>query len=169
MKKTIVTFKIGRGGQFYNGGHRTFFEDCGIGDIYIVKEYLYPPKLNPNDTADDTVDESPEAEYTDCDGNSVELTNAMIESGIGRINIDHDYESYYSTYLEDCDENELLILLNDDRKYLIEYFIDHFTDLDVEWDRLKSSKDTWKDLISCIFYGSSNDVSHLYEEDEDED
>lgn len=169
MKKTIVTFQVGRGGRYFNGGHTTFYDDCPIGHVHVVSEKLFSPVSHYDDDDCAVEDEDPEAEWTDCDGHEVGLTNAMIESGIGIIDIDGDYESYYSKYLEDCDENELLIILEDGREYLIRQYIEENTDLKFDWKRLKSDK--WKDLIEVAFLHPATQSLYLPEllEEEDED
>lgn len=162
-ESTIVTFREGRGGRFYNGGHITFYGECGIGDVHVIQEHLFPPSYERED-GELIDDAAPDAEWRDCDGNSVELTNAMIDCGIGHINIDNEYDSYYSKYLSDCDENELTIILNDRRDDLVRQYIDEYTDLEVDWERLKTNK--WRALIELAFcHPMSIDEEEFYIED----
>lgn len=104
--ETIVAFHIGRGGRFYNGGHLTFL---GEGKISDYTEDCWPPvKIDENSDSDlpEPIDDnSPEAEWTDCNGNSVGLTNAEYQSGIGRIDIDGEYNTTYTMRLGDIEED----------------------------------------------------------------
>jgi hypothetical protein len=99
--ETIVAFHIGRGGRFYNGGHLTFL---GEGKISDYTEDCWAPKtVDDNEELID--DNSPEAEWTDCNGNSVGLTNAEYQSGIGRIDMDGEYNTTYTMRLGDIEED----------------------------------------------------------------
>ena len=96
-KNTIVAFHIGRGGSFYNPGHLTFIGVQKIGETSDFLNNCFPP-----------ADESdPEAEWHDGSGNSVGLTNAQLESGIGRIDQDGHYDTIYTKKIEGLDENEI--------------------------------------------------------------
>ena len=103
---TIIAFKIGRGGRFNNQGHLSCLgETRGIGYLPVFDE-LYPHRC-----VDDEYDlVSPRGEYTDGNGNGVGLFNADVECGIGRIDIDGEYESYYTKYADDLDEVELALI-----------------------------------------------------------
>ena len=108
-EKTILCFHIGRGGRFFNSGHLTF-----EGTKPITKtsdfEKLFPPRYkNGNDNL-----RSLKAEWLNETGNSVELTNEMIKTGVGRINIDNDFDTTYTTYLKDLSENEIEAILKAD-------------------------------------------------------
>jgi uncharacterized protein involved in tolerance to divalent cations len=62
--------------------------------------------------------------YTDGAGNEVGLSVKEAETGIGRINIDNEYNTTYTCYVDDCDENEIeCIARSNDYKSdeLIEY------------------------------------------------
>lgn len=99
---TILCFHIGRGGRFHNSGHLTF---QGAKKITETDDFgkLFPPRFkNGNDNL-----KSLKAEWKDECGNSVELTNEMIRSGIGIINHDNDYDTTYTTYLKDLSKDEI--------------------------------------------------------------
>lgn len=101
-ENTILCFHIGRGGRFNNPGHLSF---DGTKKITETSDFsnLYPPKFkNGNDDL-----KTLKAEWLDEIGNSVELTNEMIKTGVGRINIDNDFDTTYTTYLKDLTENEI--------------------------------------------------------------
>ena len=130
--KTIVAFHIGRGGQFYNAGHKTFVGTHDINhftdDLFLRHENAYNvfDKINgrPNleglyyDATDWNNVESIERlkafgldlgkkVWFDAVGNEVELTEEETNSGVGCINIDNDYDTTYTKYLEDCSEEEI--------------------------------------------------------------
>lgn len=95
--ETIVAFHIGRGGRFNNGGHLTFLGEGKISDY--TEDCMNPVMIDENSDSDQPElieDNSPEAEWTDYNGNSVGLTNAEYQSGIGRINIDLEYNTTYT-------------------------------------------------------------------------
>lgn len=104
--ETIVAFHIGRGGRFYNGGHLTFLGEGKISDY--TEDCFVPVKIDENSDSElpELIDDnSPEAEWTDCNGNSVGLTNAEYQSGIGRIDIDGEYNTTYTMRLGDIEED----------------------------------------------------------------
>lgn len=133
MKKTIVAFHIGRGGRFYNAGFLTFIGEKEIGEF---TDDLFTRFENESDLLEEIEDEDRfrdlctdenftllEEEfgvteemlggieyYCGASGESVGLTRKEVEEGIGRIDIDGDYNTTYTTYLEDCDRSELLVL-----------------------------------------------------------
>lgn len=84
-KDSFAAFHIGRGGKNFQPGH---IEYLGPNNICY---YLGSNKIFPPESAED-----PYAEWTDCDGNSVELTNEMTCTGIGRINIDGQFDTTYT-------------------------------------------------------------------------
>ena len=95
--KTIVAFHIGRGGIFYNPGYISFIGEKTISD-FVDNLFLS--------------EEEEEKEFLDGNGNSVGLTLADVESGIGTINIDGGYDTTYTCYLTDCSDSELEIIEN---------------------------------------------------------
>jgi hypothetical protein len=113
----MFKFKIGRGGNFYNPGHLSF-EGVSKG-ITHTSEFnsLFPPMLENGEE-----DLSPDAEWRDGSGNSVELTNAMIECGIGRINIDNDYDTVYTIYAKDCSEEESNLVFKQAQEFNGKYY-----------------------------------------------
>ena len=52
-----------------------------------------------------------EQRYFDGGGNAVGLTKAEEETGVGCINIDNGFDTTYTCYLEDCNEEEINCLL----------------------------------------------------------
>ena len=95
MKTVILAFRIGRK---YNGqksqGTRQFLGEAEISEF--MDEY----NLHLNEE---------EGEYYDEGGNSVELTPAEVESGIGTINYDGQYDTVYTKSVS-YDENGVMDL-----------------------------------------------------------
>lgn len=99
MEKIIVAFKIGRGGRFYNGGHKTYIGQQPIndfiGDLFLNEETNI---------------------YMDSNGNEV-LDAEYLNEGIGIIDLDGEYDTTICKYLSQCNDSELnLINLNTDYK-----------------------------------------------------
>lgn len=138
-EKTIVAFHIGRGGRFHNAGHLSFVGCRKIGDF---TDDLFDTYENRNEFKDrygfdyadggrcildligdeewDELEEKfgiteemlGEKIYVDGGGNPVGLTQDEVDSGIGRINIDFSYDTTYTCYLKDCDEDEIHAIKN---------------------------------------------------------
>lgn len=101
--ETIVAFHIGRGGRFNNPGHLSFVGEHKIGDF---TDNLWSPTIIDENAEDGYIDdERPEAEWTCESGDSVGLTNAMVASGIGRIEYDGEYDTTYTMYLKDVEQD----------------------------------------------------------------
>lgn len=135
----IVAFHIGRGGRFYNAGHKSFIGTKKISeftnDLYITYANTFDiyQKIAGRENLEElyytATEDSAEGEaarekfaslgmdigeeiYTSSGGNEVGLTVAQAETGIGSINIDHEYDTTYTKYIEDCDEQELKLIEN---------------------------------------------------------
>lgn len=105
-KKTIVKFHIGRGGRFNNPGHKTFLGCEGIGESPEFEDLFYNKK---------------EDFYYMSTGELYDsLTSEDVDSGIGIININHDYDTIYTKYIDNCDEFELAAIAEEDPYNLIE-------------------------------------------------
>ncbi|MBN2776829.1 MAG: hypothetical protein JXR36_04260 [Bacteroidales bacterium] len=102
-ENTIVAFHIGRGGKFYNAGYLTYLGEKEIGNFV---DDLFPRG-----------DQLGEIRYYDGGGDDTELTQEEVNSGIGTINIDNDYDTTYTKYLCDCDEREINAILRDRTHY----------------------------------------------------
>lgn len=131
---TIVAFHIGRGGQFWNAGHVSFIGEKKIGeftgDLFetyenaneIAKKIGARENLNDvfekaiygNQNAIDFINkiglDLGQKVYVDGGGNEVGLTEAEEVSGIGRIDIDGQYNTTYTRYLSDCSDQELRLI-----------------------------------------------------------
>lgn len=97
--ETIVIFKIGRGGRFYNGGHLEF---KGIGNINDYTEDLF--------LSDENEDE--DTEWIACNGRKVGLK--FINDGTGWIDIDGDYDTTYACRVSELNDNEVDTIINSD-------------------------------------------------------
>lgn len=134
---TIVAFHIGRGGRFHNAGHRSFI---GFNDITAYTDDLFINYENESEihrkidgrenimTAferllynrhDQEIKLNFEAKtglilgeltYTSNGENLTGLTLAGAETGIGKINIDNDYDTTYTCKLSNCDADELKLI-----------------------------------------------------------
>lgn len=100
-KNLTVAFHIGRGGRFHNPGHKTYrshirtLSAC-FNDAFIVNE----------DTDGNPL---PDELWTlrDDAGNVLLSGRASIESPVGMIDRDGEYDTDVVKYLQDCDESEL--------------------------------------------------------------
>ena len=131
---TIVAFHIGRGGHFNNQGHLSYCGENTIGhytnDLFIGwkneqdivqkigdRENLIKKYENCRDAEDFTFFEKlgfdfGEKIYITASGNHVGLSvEEEEETGIGRINIDNDYDTTYTCLLSECDRGELNAIL----------------------------------------------------------
>lgn len=93
-EESIIAFHIGRGGRFYNPGY------CTIKGEYDIRYYFNT--LNLFVPTDDEGNEI-EGEIYAGDGNGVGLTTSELETGIGKIDIDGEYNTTYTIRLKDID------------------------------------------------------------------
>lgn len=101
------TFKIGRGGSFYNAGHKKL-----IGYNESLQDYFQDVFLI--DGADDDKDEKlPEEEWLllDADGNTL-LKGYEIMSRTGTLDFDGDYDTIIVRSIEELREDEKSIVLD---------------------------------------------------------
>jgi hypothetical protein len=151
-ENTIVAFHIGRGGRFHNAGFKTFIGEKKIGDFtndLFIKERENGKFCTP--------------EYVDGGGNPVGLTVKEAETGIGRINLDEDYNTTYTTFLSDCDEKEIKLIIESrewNRDDLLDLYAEHlgYSELEI---RLMNFFD---DYNSCVLEGKLSGYSYLAEE-----
>lgn len=130
-KDTIVAFHIGRGGRFNNGGWLSCIGEQRISEFInelfvrfenhdeVLSRFSNQQIRNAvidaignNDfeaLAAFGVMESDLGEVIYCDqaGNEVGLTVAEAETGIGTINIDHQYNTTYTTTIGELSDDEL--------------------------------------------------------------
>ena len=92
-KDLIVAFHIGRGGRFYNSGHLSYIGENTINyftnDLFLSED---------------------ESEYLDLNGEKVGL---LVENdGIGRIDIDGQYDTTYTTTVGQMTDEEVSAIIN---------------------------------------------------------
>lgn len=162
---TIVAFHIGRGGRFWNQGHLSYHGERDInaftGDLFL--KYENESKIfekiegKPNLEAKyyQATEDGPlsneaisffknrlrldfgELVYTDGSGNEVGLSFEEAKTGIGRIEIDGDYNTTYTSYLEDLDQNEFSLL----PIHLKAEYVNIFTEIYVEENTIEKAFD----------------------------
>ncbi len=138
MKKietTIVAFHIGRGGKFHNPGFLSFIGKEKIGKFTdnlfcrFENEQKFKKRVEFDKCLDliternfDELEEKfgiteemlGEEIYFDECGNSTGLTQLEVECGVGKINIDNEYNTTYTCLLKNCDEREIEAIKNSD-------------------------------------------------------
>lgn len=133
-----LLFHIGRGGRFNNSGYMTFegIDDLTGSSFYVNQEYYYPhlKDYDGNDVLDENgdwiEDDSDDAQVLDHNGNEVGLTFGELYEGIGRIDLDGDYDTWIAIHSDDMGEEHIQAiirhykaerrLLNDDIELLKE-------------------------------------------------
>lgn len=135
---TIVAFHIGRGGRHYNQGFLSFIGEKRI-DQFTSDLFLNPKNLNDfkdHENFDEasekgqcildlasnedyqsllnlygiSKEEIGEMWWFDNNGNS-KISYADANSGIGKIDLDGEYDTTYTCYIEDCDQEELELIM----------------------------------------------------------
>lgn len=101
------TFKIGRGGRFYNAGHKKL-----IGYNESLQDYFQDVFLI-DGTDDDEDEKLPEEEWLllDANGNTL-LKGYEIMSRIGTLDFDGDYDTIIVRSIEELREDEKSIVLD---------------------------------------------------------
>lgn len=133
-KKTIVFFHTGRGGHFYNGGHVTF---CGEKNIQDVANLQCDKLFGKNRDENGRFCTPHLADYN---GHFM-ISLKDLESGIGYLDWDGDYNTDECLYLADCDKSKILIIAEQAEKYeweaeeIIKAFFEECTDLKVDWTK----------------------------------
>jgi hypothetical protein len=142
---TIVAFHIGRGGRFHNSGHVTYLgqEKIGkfVGDLFLshANEMAFSGRFGFASTGNKsqkcildlitdeeydeleekfgiTIEMLGEKVYKDGNGNPI-ITEQQVNSGIGCINIDNDYDTTYCQTLSDCNDNEIQLIYNEESRW----------------------------------------------------
>ena len=104
-KRIIVAFKIGRGGRFNNGGHKSY---KGQYDISHFCDKLFWTEEEEFQNEGEYLNQ----EIKDECGNGVGLTVREMNFGIGRIDFDGEYDTIYTEYLDNLSEEEKRIILD---------------------------------------------------------
>lgn len=189
--KTIVAFHVGRGGKFNNAGFKSFIGSKSIGDftgnlfLNFENEMEFKNRFGFDWTGTDqkcildlitdldfseleekfgiTEKMLGEAIYSDGGGNPVGLTLEERESGIGTINIDEDYDTTYTCYINDCGEDELKLIIKDAPYNLIELMEEAgYDNVDV-W----AAFDMLTDMVDSSWFCFKEITEEEAEEDDD--
>ena len=99
--------------------------------------------------------------YTDCNGNQI-ITVTEVESGVGTLNWDYEYDTDKCIFLSDCDEEDLKLIATSDewnKESLIEEFFNDFTDLKIDWARFNGEYAT---LIDDYFNFPEVNIEDYY-------
>lgn len=101
-KKLIVAFHVGRGGRFFNPGHKTFNGHVKrLSDCYEHNAFIHREDFNGNPLPDE------EWILDNGSGRALLTGRDAIESPVGVLDWDGDYDTDIVKYIEDCDEVEL--------------------------------------------------------------
>jgi len=116
MKNTIVAFHIGRGGRFNNAGHLTFRGVYTLAEVMNLREESHGTFYNDKDIT------SPH--YTDHNGNYL-ISKADLDSGVGKLEWDTHYDTDYTIYARDLNDEEAHLVLKEamefEGKYCLNY------------------------------------------------
>ncbi len=115
-----VCFHIGRGGRFYNAGHKSFNPNVEkLSDCFTENSFLYDQDENGNAI--------PDSEWRLCNGNGTVLLEGRdaIESETGCLDWDGEYDTDIVKPLNECDEKECQLLRE---SYEYQYSSYFFTD-----------------------------------------
>lgn len=142
----IVTFHIGRGGRYHNSGHKSFAGHVDFDEVLNrrsdelflhfenekkILENLSLQQINESEILDGFTeacngdfeilnkwgideDQLGELIHTDCNGNRVSYVTGY---GTGRLDFDGQYDTTYSIKVSDCDEDELMLIVEDGAEY----------------------------------------------------
>ena len=124
MKNEIALFHIGRGGRFNNPGHLRFVAFKRIDDTHHFQMCF--------DKNRDANGRFCKPYLTDCNGNMImnadEFKEAL-DTGIGRLDFDGPYSTFYTTFLSDLSEDELTAIERTKDGDLIEYVDEYLNSL----------------------------------------
>lgn len=119
--RILVRFHIGRGGRFNNQGHKTYIgtarglSDC-FGDAFIISE-----------DPDGNVLPDKDWQLVDGGGNVILQGRNAIESPVGVLDWDGEYDTDIVRYLSECSDEEYRLIIDtfDNGEYVDEDVIDH--------------------------------------------
>ena len=157
--ETILYFHMGRGGRFYNGGHRTYCGKKNIGEVLSLcdsgKHWVFIHER-------DDKGRFCKPYYADQNGNFL-IYVEDVKSGIGQLDWDGIYDTDICMTLSDCDMYDLNLVLDSnewDKEETIKEYFDEHTELKVDWS--KFDKDLFYSLILDFFNGYVIDVDEYY-------
>lgn len=103
--------------------------------------------------------------YTDCNGNQI-ITVAEVETGVGTLDWDGEYDTDTCMLLSDCGEGELRLIANSNewnKESLIQEYFAGISDVVIDWNRV--DEDKYSDLIEGYFSDFSFDAEEYYTEE----
>ena len=106
-KTIIVCFHVGRGGYHKNPGYKSFNPYAHSIQDFFDYGFLYYEDEDGNTLPDE------EWTLTDQGGNIILEGRQEIESPVGVLYWDYDYDTDIVRYVEDCDDDEIEILYNE--------------------------------------------------------
>lgn len=123
--RIVVAFHIGRGGRFYNAGYKSFIGERNFQELIndSLNFLVYRDR--------DDKGRFCKPFYTDDSGRTIRTIVEADEMNneVGCLNWDNQYDSDVACYLDECDEDELRIIVRDNqwispeaREYIIEWF-----------------------------------------------
>lgn len=107
--KSTVCFHIGRGGRFWNPGHKTYNSYVKSFGELVNQDWVF---VNNEDENGNTLDDE-DWTLTDCNGNVLLEGRKEICSETGTLPKDGLYDSDIVKRLEDCDEEEIELVYNE--------------------------------------------------------
>ncbi|MDR1553358.1 MAG: hypothetical protein LBS69_07850 [Prevotellaceae bacterium] len=117
-EKMIAMFWIHGG-----GGNRRRVDFCGFKAIDECDDWTNHTYIKDEDEDGNPIPEE-EQELTNCRGNvlmDAEDLKTALETGIGTLDFDSDYDTTYTTYVSDLSEEELMIIVKDDYHHHTEF------------------------------------------------
>lgn len=111
----IVAFHVGRGGFFNNSNHKSFLGEYTLQDL--ISKAIDENKCwcDTEDIDGNVLDDD---KWTLEDEGKILLEGrAAMESNVGTLDFDGEYDTDYAKHLDDCTECEWWVLLNALRKH----------------------------------------------------
>lgn len=131
--ETIVRFKIGRGGQFFNGGHKSY-----VGDGMTMQDYI----ANSNDLFIIS------GKLVDGSGNEL-LDEEDAVKDTGTISIDGEYDTIIFKSLEDIDDDELSLIIKAKDEVVLSAIAENYGH-SKRGILLMKKFNRWNDLVDCF-------------------
>jgi hypothetical protein len=103
--------------------------------------------------------------YNDCNGNHI-IDASEVEEGVGVLEWDGDYDTDICQYLDECDEDELMLILNsseyNNEDLISEYFNNNAPELNIDWAKFDGN---YEGLIYEYFNGEIS-IEEFYNDGE---
>lgn len=162
--KTIVYFHTGRGGHFNNAGHRTFQGTKNISEVLSLCDSSNQWSFRRDR---DEKGRFCAPYYADQNGNYI-ISEKELETGVGQLEWDANYDTDTCFLLSECDESDLMLILESNEwnkeNVLVEFF-NECTDLVIDWRKFNGD---YEALIHDYFNFTIS-VEDFYNEKETEE